>query len=316
MNEIYLPDYKMMNVVKVFLKTNEPIWTTNSVVNNCFNRLSTNIDLINHAKQMLMHSSQDITMPKQIMRNKLNISMFTIKESMRLYHQINGTNEEMLMLEYPISKLKKKTEDTFYVEACHISQRSLGLGALLFPLGITQLMLDTFETDLVEFNAFNPEREIFLEQKKAFVKIIPLKIKETKTMFRTELDSLIATFGNNNQNFAHAYKIVRKSLKKTGPHKYYSVLIYGKLSNKTTSIAISDVVLVAGKKKKTAITDAKGNYKIRIYTKDADTITFSHKDFETLIIDIPKKQIKHQINLIVSLAPIIKPKPKDNLNIS
>ena len=175
MNEKYLPDYKMMNVVKEFLNKKKPIWIGNNIVDSCVNRLGINIDQINEANRIIKLSSKSITKPKKIMRKKLNSTSFTLKEAMRLYHKFNGTNAEMLVLVYPISKPINMTEDTFYVTACHISVKALAMGALLYPYGITQLMIDTFKTDLETFNDFNPQMEAFLEQKKAFVKIIPEK---------------------------------------------------------------------------------------------------------------------------------------------
>jgi len=59
--------------------------------------------------------------------------------------------------------------------------------------------------------------------------------------------------------------------------------------------------LRAGKKKKTAISDIKGIYKIKIYIKDADTITFSRKGFETLTLNIPTKYINHKVVINASL---------------
>lgn len=49
---------------------------------------------------------------------------------------------------------------------------------------------------------------------------------------------------------------------------------------------LANVVVEAGEKKKSTTTDINGNYKIRIYKKDAVTISFNIEGYQILIKNI------------------------------
>ena len=296
-------NFNMQNNVRHFMNKNKSIWNGNQIITDCMLTLDTNIKSIQNATKMLLRGKQDITGYKKSLRKELTPLVFMIKEALRLYYRINGSSEDMQVLIYPISKLKLMTENNFYVEACRISKLSITLATALVPLGITQVMIDRLRDGLEDFNVLTPQREKLSKKNAAFIKLIPVKINETRLMFKEVLDAIISTFMLSYPEFYDGYKLSRRRILKPGKHKHYTVEIEGKLTDNETSVAVSDVIVVAGKKKKTAISDIKGIYKIKIYIKDADTITFSHEGYETSTLYIPTKYINHKV---VANASLIK----------
>ena len=300
--------YKMFGNVSLFMKTNKPIWEQNTHIISCVNQLNGSIGLLKSARINLLTTPKGFTMEKVVLRKKLNDSVFSIKEAQRLYYRLNNMSEEMLLLTYPLSTLLRKTEDTFYVEASHISETAFTLATQLASFGITQAKIDDLKDDLKRFYELPPQKEKLATTNSNIIKFIPVEIKKCRLMLKNELDGLISIYKNEQKDFVSGYKLSRRRVNKTGKHKYYTVLVKGKLSETETSIAISDVIIVAGAKKKTTITDIKGNFKIRIYIKDAGTITFSHEGFHPLTISIPTKYIKNEVIVNASLVKILQVK--------
>ncbi len=300
--------YKMFGNVSLFMKTNKPIWEQNTHIISCVNQLNGSIGLLKSARVNLLTTPKGFTMEKVVLRKKLNDSVFSIKEAQRLYYRLNNMSEEMLLLTYPLSTLLRKTEDTFYVEASHISETAFTLATQLASFGITQAKIDDLKDDLKRFYELPPQKEKLATTNSNIIKFIPVEIKKCRLMLKNELDGLISIYKNEQKDFVSGYKLSRRRVNKTGKHKYYTVLVKGKLSETETSIAISDVIIVAGAKKKTTITDIKGNFKIRIYIKDAGTITFSHEGFHPLTISIPTKYIKNEVIVNASLVKILQVK--------
>ena len=300
--------YKMFGNVSLFMKTNKPIWEQNTHIISCVNQLNGSIGLLKSARVNLLTTPKGFTMEKVVLRKKLNDSVFSIKEAQRLYYRLNNMSEEMLLLTYPLSTLLRKTEDTFYVEASHISETAFTLATQLASFGITQAKIVNLKNDLKRFYELPPQKEKLATTNSNIIKFIPVEIKKCRLMLKNELDGLISIYKNEQKDFVSGYKLSRRRVNKTGKHKYYTVLVKGKLSETETSIAISDVIIVAGAKKKTTITDIKGNFKIRIYIKDAGTITFSHEGFHPLTIIIPTKYIKNEVIVNASLVKILQVK--------
>ena len=296
--------FKMFCNVSLFMKTKKSIWLGNIHIVSCVDQLNDTIGFLKSARINLLTTPKGFTVEKTVLRRRLNDSVFLIKEAQRLYYRLNNMSEEMLLLTYPLWTLKRKTEDTFYVEACHISETAITLANQLASFGITQAMITNLKDDLNRFYELPPQKEKLATTNSNIIKLIPVKIKECRLMLKNVLDGLIIIYKNEQKDFVSGYKLNRRKVNKTGTHKYYTVLVKGKLSETETSIALSDVIIVAGAKKKTAITDIKGNFKIRIYKKDADTITFSHEGFHPLTINIPKKYIKNEVVVNASLVKI------------
>jgi len=294
--------FNMQNNVRHFMNKNKTIWTGNQIITDCMLTLDSNIKSIQNATKMLLRGKQDITGYKKSLRKELTPLVFMIKESLRLNYRINGSAEDMQVLIYPISKLKLMTENNFYVEACRISKLSIILATELVPLGITQDMIDRLKEGLEDFNELTPKKEKLSKKNTAFIKLIPIKLNETRIMFKEVLDAIISTYMLSSPEFYMGYKLSRRRILKPGKHRHYTVTINGKLTEKETSVAVSDVIVVAGKKKKTAISDIKGIYKIKIYIKDADLITFSRESYETVSLEIPSKHINHAVTVNASLV--------------
>ena len=297
--------FRMFGVVRQILDENKLIWETNPIINDCYSLLDNNIKTLKNADVILMSRPTGITINKKSLRKELNLLTFLIKEALRLYYRINGMEEDMLLLTYPITKLQKMLEDTFYVDAISISKLSIELASEIAPFGITQIMIDKLKDGLTVISGLTPKRDKIWKKYATTVKQIPVIITETRLMLKNILDPLISIYQFDSPKFCTIYKLSRRRILKPGKHKHYTVTIVGKLSETETTIGISDVIVMAGKKKKVVSTDIKGNYKIKIYIKDADTITFSHEGYETLILNIPKKYIKNQVTVNASLIPNI-----------
>ena len=300
--------YKMFGNVSLFMKTNKPIWEQNTHIISCVNQLNGSIGLLKSARVNLLTKPKGFTMEKVVLRKKLNNEVFSIKEAQRLYYRLNNMSEEMLLLTYPLSTLLRKTEDTFYVEASHISETAFTLATQLASFGITQAKIVNLKNDLKRFYELPPQKEKLATTNSNIIKFIPVEIKKCRLMLKNELDGLISIYKNEQKDFVSGYKLSRRRVNKTGKHKYYTVLVKGKLTETETSVALPDVIIVAGAKKKTTITDIKGNFKIRIYIKDAGTITFSHEGFHPLTIIIPTKYIKNEVIVNASLVKILQVK--------
>ena len=86
--------------------------------------------------------------------------------------------------------------------------------------------------------------------------------------------------------------------------KHYSILIQGNVKDLANLIPIENVSIEAGEKQKQTKTDKNGNYKIRIYKKDANFIKFSIEGFDSITAEIPKEYEKHEVEINCEL-PIV-----------
>ena len=163
----------------------------------------------------------------------------------------------------------RMTDADFHVDASHISERAETLLAQLAPIGITAAKITTLKADLLSFYNKPPEREFTAKTNAAFVKLIPAKVKETRLLIRKQLDALIAMYDDEaNHKFIVEYKTARKRNIKPGRHKYYTVLVKGRV-------------------------------------KDADTITFTKEGYEIIMLNIPKKYINHEANVNASMNRLL-----------
>ena len=296
----------MFKQVSTFMAKNKLTWQSNLIITNIVIQIDDNIAIINNADQGLQNKPSYITLVKKRLRKSLNKQAFIIKEGLRLYYSLNDMNEDMLMFTYPITKLMRMTDADFYVEASHISERAEALSAQLAPIGITAAKITTLKADLLSFYNKPPEREFTAKTNAAFVKLIPAKVKETRLLIRKQLDALIAMYDDEaNHKFIVEYKTARKRNIKPGRHKYYTVLVKGRAIDAETKAVLTDVNIEVGTKKKKAITDTEGYYKVRIYIKDADTITFTKEGYEIITLNIPKKYTNHEVNVSASLNRLL-----------
>ena len=138
------------------------------------------------------------------------------------------------------------------------------------------------------------------------MKLIPEKVNETRLMLRNELDGLMLMYDSKeDQSFVGLYKNCRKRILKTGKHKHYTVLVKGRVMDAEAKSFLNEVTIEAGFKKKKVITDAEGSYKVKIYKKDADTITFAKEGYESQTLNIPKPNKNHEASVIASLSRLL-----------
>ncbi len=306
MRQIDLSYYSMFRMVNDLMKRNKLIWKDNQLIVDCVDELDTNIKLISKASLGLQNKPSKVTFEKKEIRLTSNKQAFVIKEGLRLYYTMNDMNEEKLMFTFPISRFTKMTDGNFYMEASHIVERAETLSSQLIPIGVTPIKTADLKANLLKFYNKPPEREFTAKTHAALVKLIPAKVKETRLMLRDVLDALLLMYDDDtNHFFVSLYKRTRHRDAKPGRHKYYTVLVKGNVKDVETKLALSDVAVEVGVKKKKVISGEDGFYKVRIYTKDADTITFTKEGYETLTVNIPKKQVKHEVVVNVGMKKVV-----------
>ena len=298
--------YTMFKVVSTTMHKNESIWGDNPILVGCVAQLDNSIAVINDADVNLANNTKSITVGKNSIRKSVTSQAFLIKDNMRLYFQDNNNIEDMQMLTYPISKLKLMTDSDFYVEVSYICEKADIIADQLLPYRITSTMINKLKADLLKFHNIIPRRKLLSTTNAKLVKFIPAKVNECRLMLRNSMDTLVNSYKSTQPSFTLAYTDSRERHLLPGARKYYTVIINGVITQAGTTVALSNVNISAGKKKKQTTTDIKGNYIIKLYTKDADTITFSHPGFETQIIPItlinPEKHKKAELTLNVELV--------------
>ncbi len=309
--------YKMFGNVSLFMKTKKSIWEQNTHIVSCVNQLNVTIGLLKSARANLLTTPKGFTMEKVVLRKKLNDSVFSIKEAQRLYYRFNNMSEEMLLLTFPFSTLQRKTEDTFYVEASHISETAITLATQLASFGITQAKIDNLKVDLKRFYELPPQKEKLATTNSNIIKFIPVEIKKCRLMLKNVLDGLITIYKTEQKDFVSGYKLNRRRVIKPGKHKVFTVTITGKVTDSITKQPLNGIILLAGNKLKPTTTDIKGIYKIKIYKKYADCITFNGSElYLKKAIAIPDKSIKNVVTLDFELEEIKKPIAIEDMNSS
>ncbi len=297
--------YHMFRMVSRIMHKNKNIWISNQIIVDSVAFLDDAIKDIEDADYKLMNTTKTITFTKKDLRQSIAELAFQIKDNMRLYYRSIKNIEQMQLLTYPISKLNKMTDSDFYQEATTISDKSLLLVDELLVYGITIEMITKLKDDIVKIKTFKPERDLLSQTNANLIKMIPEKIDECRLMLRNTMDTLVRNYKTTNSSFIIAYNNSRVYQKRTGSHKHYTSVFKGRTTQTNKTTALSGVTVIVGKKKKTTITDIDGNFNDKIYTKDADYITFMHPDFETQIIAIklinPEKHKKatYTINAVM-----------------
>ena len=297
--------YRMFKMVSHIMHKNSTIWSGSQIIVDCVKQLDDTIKNIEKANENLGKTTKIITVGKTFLRKTITELAFQIKENMRLYYLSVKKIEEMQLLIYPITKLKLMTDSDFYQAATNISDKSLLLVTELLPYGITIEMINKLKSDLLKIKTIKPERDLLSQTNANLIKQIPLNIEGCRIMLRNMMDTLVHNYKTTNRTFIIGYDNSRVLHKRPGAHKHYTIFIKGKTTqiNKTNSLA--EVIVIAGKQKKTTTSDIDGIYTIKIYTKDADTVTFTHPEFETLIQPIklinPEKHKKatYTINAVM-----------------
>lgn len=297
--------YNMFKMVRWVMNENKTIWMGNQNIVVCVTFLDDTIKDIQDADNKLSHTTKTITVGKKSIRKSIAELAFQIKENMRLYYRSINNIEAMQLLTYPITKLNKMTDSDFYQEATNISDKSQLLVNELLVYGITLEMITKLKDDLLKIKTYKPERDLLSQTNANLIKLIPEKIEACRLMLRNELDTLVKNYKKTNSDFMIEYDNTRIHHKRSGSHKHYTVFLKGKTTQTNKTTALSGVTVIAGKQQKTTITDIDGNFNIKIYTKDADYITFMHPDFETQTIAIklinPEKHKKasYTINAVM-----------------
>lgn len=295
----------MFKRVSHVMYKNKNIWMGNQIIVDCVTQLDNTIKNIDKANEKLGKSTKIITIGKTNLRKLIAELAFQIKENMRLYYQSINNIEEMQLLTYSITKLNLMTDSDFYQEATNISDKSLLLITELIPYRITLEMINKLKSDLLEIKTYKPERDLLSQTNANLIKLIPVNIEECRLMLRNMLDTLVDSYKATNREFIFSYNSSRILHKRTGSHKHYSITIKGKVTQDNKTNVLSEVSISAGKQKKITTTDINGIYTIKIYTRDADTITFTHPELETQIQTIKlvnpekHKKVVYTINAVM-----------------
>lgn len=297
--------YDMFKMVSHVMHKNETIWSGNQIIVDCVAQLDNTILDIDSANEKLGKTTKIITVGKTSLRKSITNQAFLIKENQRLYYKMNNNIEEMQLLIYPITKLNRMTDSDFYLEATHIYEKAVVMATQLIPYSITTAMIEKLKADLDKYFGITPERELQSQVNANLIKLLPVKIDECRLMLKNIMGTLVHNYKATNKEFVNAFDNSRIRHKRPGSHKHYTIVIKGKTTQSNKTNPLAEVNVIAGKQKKTTTTDIDGNYTIKIYTKDADTVTFTHPEFETLIQPInlinPEKHKKatYTINAVM-----------------
>ena len=273
--------YDMFKMVSNVMHKNETIWNGNQIIVNCVAQLDNTIIDIDNTNEKLGKTTKIITVGKTSLRKSIANQAFLIKENQRLYYKMNNNIEEMQLLIYPITKINRMTDNDFYLEAIHIYEKAVVMATQLLSYSVTTAMIEKLKADLDIYFEITPERELQSQVNANLIKLLPVKIEECRLMLRNIMGTLVHNYKTTNSEFVNAYDNSRIRHKRPGSHKHYTIVIKGKVTQINKTNPLAEVSISAGKQKKITTTDINGNYSIKIYTKDADTIIFTHPEFET-----------------------------------
>lgn len=288
---------QMYQLVDSILTSNKNIWINNSVISSYVDLLAENIKIIKDTSMQISLLPMGLTITKKKLRLELEDMAFMLKENLRMHFTINRKEDDAKLLDYPKSKLTRMTDDSFYAEIKHIGKIVMQMQTELLVFGIEAIYINNFVDKTDKWFAIKPEREKNTNSKAKYVKLIPGKIKETNLLLKKFLDPLMLIYKDSSQEFYDSYKRCRKRNEVAGRKNHYTVWITGNVSEAESKLPVSGVSIVAGKKQKQCLSDQKGNFRIKVYIKDADIIRFSKENYNTLELAIPKKIIKNEIKI-------------------
>jgi hypothetical protein len=297
MKKSELSYYRMFCQVELILDKFKNIWESNQIITSYLGLLKNNISIISDSDPEFKGSAVNLTAAKKRTRSALEETAFMLKEFLRMHYTINHKDEEARLLDYPKSKLSRMTDDSFYYAIKHIGEHALMRQQEISVFGIEAEKIQKFGVDLEDWFKIKPNREKIAKSRANHIKMISSKTKETNLLLKRILDPLMLIYKDTATEFYNSYIICRKRDEVAGRKNHYTVWITGIVSDADTKLPVSNVSIVAGKKQKQCLSDQKGNFRIKVYKKDADIIRFSIENYNTLEIAIPKKIIKNEIKI-------------------
>ena len=302
MTDIQEIDFNMLVDTHKTMVKFKSVWEQNINIVLRVDSLNATIKQIRGYNAKKRKNPKDMTLTKKELRIQLIKEAFIIKQALVIYYQINNMTDEMELLTYSKSALTKLTDDAFYLACINVQTQAIALALMLAPFGITQEKIDQLSEDIIAFGLLQPQIELAKKKYSNLIKLIDTKIKASMLMLRQSMDVLVSVYEDTSEEFVTTYKLSRRKLKKSGKHKTYQVTITGKVTDSITKQPLEGIILLAGKKLKTITTDIKGIYKIKVYKKDADFITFNgSKLYLKKSEAIPKKSIKDVVTVNVAL---------------
>ncbi len=289
--------YRMFCQVKLIFDKYKNIWETNQFISSYINLLANNISIISDSDPEFEGSAVVLTAAKKRTRSALEETAFMFKEYLRMHYTINHKDEEARLLDYPKSKLSRMTDDSFYYAIKHIGEHALQCKQEISVFGIETEKIINFGVELEDWFKIKPNREKIAKSRSNHIKMISNKTKETNQLLKKILDPLLMIYKDTAPEFYKSYKVNRERKEIEGRKNRYTAWITGVVCEAGTKLPVSEVSIVAGKKQKQCLSDQKGNFRIKVYIKDADIIRFSKENFNTLELTIPKKIIKNEIKI-------------------
>ncbi len=311
MNDIDESYFMMMINTAKTMNRFKYVWLNNPLIVDCVDELTVNIRQIRAFNVIKFKKPKGITITKDDLRLETEHEVFTIKQALLLYCRSKDRTEEAELLDYSKSTLRAMSDNDFFMAATYVQQMAVVAGALLIPFGITQDQIDELTANLNDFGLLLPKLKLAILKNTKVIKDTTAKIKSSRTMLKSVLDTAVSVYQDTNPDFNTSYKKSRRRVLKSGKHATYMVTINGKVTDSVTKEPIVNAKLVAGKKKKIRTTNSKGDYEEKIYKKDADIIVISGMGiyYDKTII-LPTTYINNKLVINIELDRIIPLSPK------
>jgi hypothetical protein len=292
---------EMFESVAATMKEKMVIWQGEQKIVDCVDALAQYIHDIHKCSMEQLGNRPLIGAIAKNFREEMSAEANTIKIALSLYYGFNGMIEEQRMFSFPKSRFDTIRKNDFYLLTKDIADRANALTVELGGLHITPQMIASLTQNVNKYFLFLEQKEKCVELRRSATTGAKKLVNDCRLMLRNRLDLLMKAFYSGNHDFLMRYQISRKLIHKGGRRNYYTVIVSGKINDVKSRALLRGVQITPATKGKSAASDDKGRFSIKLYKKNAKTLAFTFEGYDDLIYSFPPIIKEHKMTLDVTM---------------
>ncbi len=267
--------YSMFTVVDAVLDANAVAVATVPALVTAQTNLKAKIDAIANTSEQQQTVTSGITPDKNFTRDALRNT--TVINAGLLYAYAVSVNDIILqsLSKVTMSDLKSLKDDDLSERAQTIHDNANTHIAALPPFGITAATLTSYQTLIDNYTAKAPAPRAKQSEQVALTEQLKTLIKETRTLCRTTLDTLMLNFKLSDTEFYNTYKAAREIIDQGN----IPTQAAGIITSSSSGDELSDVLVEVIGQTFTATSDGDGEYSVKIPIPGTYSIKFSKPDY-------------------------------------
>jgi hypothetical protein len=291
----------MFIMVSDIMKKSYDMWKTNMKIGDCVNELDQYIERISKLLEITANPKSATTVGAKAKRARLKNDAFIIKEALRLYYDYNNMEEEMNLYSFKKSHFDRLRINDFYLLVFEISEKASALSEELEEFRISGQQISELGQEVDTYYKLIQTKEKLNETYKGATADTAALIDNCRLMLRNRLDRMMNIYSESNRTEYLWYTNVRKIHHKGGPKNYYTVIVNGKIYESKSRVPLNGASVVPETKGKSAVSDEKGKFVVKIYKKHAKLLNFALDGYEPAIYVFPDEVKEHKMTVSITM---------------